>query len=69
MSHGCLWDRLEAHPSSNLWRLFGKTWDPAERYTLLKRREQRVRLCVMMYKYQMQHGRYSVHEHQDAVSS
>ena len=34
-------------PCSNLWRLFGTPWDPAD--------EQHVRLCLM-YKYQMQTG-------------
>ena len=62
MSRGCLWEHVEAHFFANLWRLFGKPWDPAERHKLLNECEQHVRLCVMMYNHQMQHGRYSAHD-------
>ena len=48
----------------------GKPWeDPAERHKLLKECEQHVRLCVTMFKYQMQHGRYFVHDHPYTTSS
>ena len=36
---------------------------------MFKECEQHVRLCVMMYKYQMQHGRNFAHEHPHTNSS
>ena len=50
-------------PFSSLWRLFGGPRDPQKRHRLLKECEQHVRLCVMMYRFLMQKGRYFVHEH------
>ena len=34
--------------------MFGGRWDPGTRHKLLKECEQRARVCVLMYKYQMQ---------------
>ena len=36
---------------------------------MLKECQHHVRLCVMMYKYQMQHGRYFVQEHPYTTSN
>ena len=56
-------------PFANLWRLFGMPWDPVERHKLLKDCEQNVRLCAVMYKNQMQQGRYFAHEHHYTTSN
>ena len=69
MSHDCLWEHLEANLLRTCGECFGKPWEPTERHKLRKECNQDMRLCVMMYEYQTQHGRSFVHEHPYTTSN